>query len=172
MKIKKLKVDYKTPLKTQLKKLGIKNYLDLNEVTNLYPQKKTIYDIETGEEMLGKSPKECEEEFKKQGRRGLNIYEGLAIIRECPNILEKYYIDLVGSRGERVGKVPNVCLRGGVSRLGWGSLDGSDGRWGSASKGIIINKSIFSEQTIGFLDLFGTLELNGYKYEIKIKSIK
>ena len=45
-------------------------------------------------------------------------------------------------------------------------VDYSDVRWGSAS--CRSNRDL----DIGFLDLFGTLELNGYKYEIKIKSIK
>ena len=166
MKIKKLKVDYKTPLKTQLEKLGIKNYLDLEEMKNLYPQEETIYDIETGEEMLGKSPEQCEKEFKKQGRRGLNIYEGLAIIRKCPNILEKHYIDLVGSRYGQDGRVPYVFLVDDEPRLCSFGIDYSVGEWGSAS--CRSNRDL----DIGFLDLFGTLELNGYKYEIKIKSIK
>jgi len=166
MKIKKLKVLYNIPLKTQLEKLGIKNYLDLEEIKNLYPQEETIYDIETGEEMLGKSPEQCEKEFKKQGRRGLNIYEGLAIIRKCPNILEKHYIDLVGSRCKQGGEVPFVFLFGDEPKLSLGGIDYSLGRWGSAS--CRSNRDL----DIGFLDLFGTLELNGYKYEIKIKSIK
>jgi len=166
MKIKKLKVDYKTPLKTQLEKLGIKNYLDLEEMKNLYPQEETIYDIETGEEMLGKSPEQCEKEFKKQGRRGLNIYEGLAIIRKCPNILKKHYIDLVGSRYKQDVKVPHVYLLDDEPELSSLAFDDSHDGWGSAS--CRSNRDL----DIGFLDLFGTLELNGYKYEIKIKSIK
>jgi len=166
MKIKKLKVLYNIPLKTQLEKLGIKNYLDLEEIKNLYPQEETIYDIETGEEMLGKSPEQCEKEFKKQGRRGLNIYEGLAIIRKCPNILKKHYIDLVGSRHERNDGVPDVYLNGDKPGLGSNGIDSSLDEWGSAS--CRSNRDL----DIGFLDLFGTLELNGYKYEIKIKSIK
>ena len=166
MKIKKLKVDYKTPLKTQLEKLGIKSYLDLEEIKNLYSKEETIYDIETGKEMLGKSPEQCEKEFKKQGRRGLNVYEGLAIIRKCPNILKKHYIDLVGSRYERHGRVPNVYLDDDKPELSSGDIVNSNGKWGSAS--CRSNRDL----DIGFLDLFGTLELNGYKYEIKIKSIK
>jgi len=166
MKIKKLKVLYNIPLKTQLEKLGIKNYLDLEEIKNLYPQEETIYDIETGEEMLGKSPEQCEKEFKKQGRRGLNIYEGLAIIRKCPNILKKHYIDLVGSRYEQGDEVPNVYLLADEPRLSSDGIGNSDDEWGSAS--CRSNRDL----DIGFLDLFGTLELNGYKYEIKIKSIK
>jgi len=166
MKIKKLKVDYKTPLKTQLEKLGIKNYLDLDEIKNLYPQEETIYDIETGKEMLGKSPEQCEKEFKKQGRRGLNIYEGLAIIRKCPNILKKHYIDLVGSRYKQSDEVPDVYLNDDGPELGSDDFGYSHGKWGSAS--CRSNRDL----DIGFLDLFGTLELNGYKYEIKIKSIK
>jgi len=116
--------------------------------------------------MLGKSPEQCEKEFKKQGRRGLNIYEGLAIIRKCPNILKKHYIDLVGSRYKQSDEVPDVYLNDDGPELGSDDFGYSHGKWGSAS--CRSNRDL----DIGFLDLFGTLELNGYKYEIKIKSIK
>lgn len=136
MKYKSLKVDYKTPLKDQLEKLGITNYLDLSKIQNLYLKESVIYDIEDGEEMKGKSPEYCEQEFKKQNRRGLNVHEVLAIIRKNPKVLSNHHIDCVGSRYESAGGVPYVYLDyGDRPRLGWRDVDFSNDYWGSASCG-------------------------------------
>mgnify|MGYP001593292079 CR=1 FL=1 len=97
MKYKTLKVDIKTPLEGQLRKLGVENYVDLSELSHSHLEKE-IFDVEDGEEIRGKSPDECAKEFEKNNRRGLTIYEGLAILRENPKVLENHFIDLPGSR--------------------------------------------------------------------------
>lgn len=133
-KIKELKIDYKTSLEAQLEKLGIRNYLDLSKIQNFHPQEEIIYDVEDGEEMKGKSAKDCEKVFKSQNRRGLNVCEVLAIIRENPKVLENHYIDCGGSRYEGLDRVPDVYLDfGGRPRLSWFYVDLSHPRWGAAS---------------------------------------
>lgn len=134
MKIKKLRVDYKTPLKKQLEELGIKNFLDLDKIENLYPPSKDgyIYNVEDGKEMLDKSPEDCEKEFKKQGRRGLTIHEGLALLRKNPDVLKDHYIDLVGSRYER-DFVPCLCFWFFRPWLSWGAAGDAYSGYGSAS---------------------------------------
>ena len=128
-----LKVDYQTPLEEQLKELGVKSYLNLDYYKELYPRVDTLYDVEDGTKMLGKSPNECVKEFEKQGRRALNIFEGLALLRHNPEVLE-HHIDLAGSRYvEFGGGVPYLCLLGGVRSLGDGWADGGDPCYGSAS---------------------------------------
>ena len=106
---KSLKIDFKTPLETQLKKLGIKNYLTLSELTCEIKHGKTIKNVEDGKEMLNVSPKDAKDKFAKEGRRGLCIHEGLALLRANKNLLKDHYVDLVGSRcgAERS---PSLCL--------------------------------------------------------------
>ena len=129
-----LKIDYETPLEQQLKELGVTNYLNLSYVKELYPRVDILCDVEDGSEMLGKSPNECEEKFKKEKRRGLNIYEGLALLRHNPKVLEHHYIDLSGSRYVKFGdRVPALYLSGGVPSLSNGWAGHSYPHYGSAS---------------------------------------
>ena len=129
-----LKIDYETPLEQQLKELGVTNYLNLSYVKELYPRVNTLYDVEDGSEMLGKSPNECEEKFKKEKRRGLNIYEGLALLRHNPKVLEHHNIDLSGSRCDKFDDgVPYLCLSDGVPSLNFHWADFSCPSYGSAS---------------------------------------
>ena len=137
MKYKKLKIDYKTSIKKQLEKLGIKTYIDLDKIQDLFPHPKDgyIYDVEDGKEMLGKSPEQAEKEFKKEDRRGLNVYEVLAIIRKDPKVLKDHYIDCTGSRYGSADRVPNVFLGNGDRPwLNWNYVFSFD-HWGSASCG-------------------------------------
>ena len=160
MKYPKLKPDYKTPLDEQFKKLGIENYLNWSKIENLFTpsQDGYIYDVEDGEETKGKSPEECEEIFKTQNRRGLTIHEVLAIIRKNPKVLKNHYIDCTGSRYVSAVRVPDVCLdRGDRPLLGWGGVDYSIGRWGSASCGSRTLENLES--------LPSELVINGIKYK-------
>lgn len=131
-KYKKLKVDYKTPLAGQLKKLGIESYIDLSQTTDQYPYTDYITDAEDGKEMLGKSVNEATEELKKVNRRPLNIYEGLALFRKNKKVLQNHYIDLSGSRCTS-GYAPDLYLHGGKPGLNYDGLTGSYDKWGSAS---------------------------------------
>ena len=94
MRYKKLKVIVDVSIKEQLEELNIKSWIDLDKVTHMrkVPKKNYwIYDVESGEEMLDKSPDKCLEIFKKQKRTAGNLYETLALYRKDPDILKKHY---------------------------------------------------------------------------------
>lgn len=134
MNIPSLKVDYDTPIETQLKALGITNYLDVSALTHLHdrPKDDTIYDVEDGTAMRNVSPMDARETFAKEERRGLTVQEGLALIRHNPDILKDHYIDFVGSRYDAKG-VPRVYVYGEKPAFSnhWG--DNAIPHWGAAS---------------------------------------
>ncbi len=136
MKVKQLKVDYDTPLEKQFKELGVKNYLHLEYVKDLFPRPKddTIYDVEDGTEAMGVAPRGNEEKFRKEGRRGLTIHEGLALIRHNPKILDHHFIDLCGSRSGEA-RVPCVYRRGDRPALSRNFGGSANPDWGAASCG-------------------------------------
>ena len=149
-KYKKLKVDYKTPLAGQLKKLGIESYIDLSQTTDQYPYTDYITDAEDGKEMLGKSVNEATEELKKVNRRPLNIYEGLALFRKNKKVLQNHYIDLGGSRYGS-DSAPYLYLFDDRPRLGYDSLAGSYDKWGSASTAAASGTSALDSGILGRL---------------------
>lgn len=134
--MKKLKVNYKDSVEKQLKELGIISYMNLSEITDLYPPSSDgyIYDVEDGKAMCGKSVNECEIEFRKQGRRGLTVKEVLAIYRHSPKVLKDHHIDCSGSRCGS-GGAPILYVFGDRPGLCWRYLGSSDGQWGAASCG-------------------------------------
>lgn len=153
MKYKKLKVDLKTPLKDQLKELGIESFMDLDKIENLHEPEAEIYDVEDGKETLGKSPDECESIFKEQKRIGLTLVEVLALIRKNSKILKSHNLDCTGSRCYSTDGVPYVCLVGGRPKLYWGYVGRSLSLWGSPSCGSngalsLMFTDIFIMQTI------------------------
>ncbi|MBW1916496.1 MAG: hypothetical protein JRI57_00530 [Deltaproteobacteria bacterium] len=56
-----------------------------------------LLDVETGYAMLNTPPKKCVALFQNQGRLPLTIDEGLALIKQFPEVLESHWIDLPGS---------------------------------------------------------------------------
>lgn len=93
-------------------------------------------DVEDGRKMLGKSPKQCLQEFKEQKRSELTALEGIILLISFPEILKHHYIDLPGSRIDGSDEVPYVFLgNGDQPELYWNDLANSDDRWGSASCG-------------------------------------
>ena len=119
MRYKKILVDVETPLEQQLRKLKITKWINLSKITHLrkIPRKNYwIYDVESGEEMLNKSPEKCLEIFKKKKRIAGNIYEALALYRHDPEILKRHWIDTAGSRFGRAS-VPFLGLCGAGPRL-------------------------------------------------------
>ena len=56
-----------------------------------------ILDVETGYAMLNITPKKCVKKFNQEGRFGLTIDEGLALITHFPEVLESHWLDLPGS---------------------------------------------------------------------------
>jgi len=163
--IKKLLVIKSKSLKEQLKELGIINYLYLSRVKDVIETPADdyeIFDIEDGTKMLGKSPDDCDKIFKEQGRRGLTIYEGLALLRDNPNILKDHFIDLPGSRYAS-GYVPCLGLFGSRPGLGDSFSDSAFSRCGSAScagVGTLVDRDLKTR-----VDLPNILIINGIKYE-------
>ncbi|MDD3101563.1 MAG: DUF5701 family protein [Patescibacteria group bacterium] len=93
-----------------------------------------IYEVENGKKMLGKSPDQCVEIFKKQGRRGLTAREGCFLLIQNPYVLEDHFIDLPGSRYDS-GFVPCLDLDVGRPELDSRYSFYSYSRYGSASCG-------------------------------------
>jgi hypothetical protein len=56
-----------------------------------------LFDIETGYSMRNTSPKKCVTAFSHEGRSGLTIDEGIALITHFPEVLAGHWIDLPGS---------------------------------------------------------------------------
>ena len=158
MEYTKLKVDLKTPIADQLADLGITNYLDLDKVKDLYPEQSEICDIEDGTEMLGKSPDDCDKIFKEQGRRGLTIREGLAILRKNPDVLKDHYIDLSGSRCDS-DYVPFLRLNAFRPKLHCSYSSNANSGYGSSSTSLKNDLKIKEEI------LPSILTINGIKYK-------
>jgi hypothetical protein len=161
MKIKKLFVIKSKSLEQQLKELDVVNYLDLSKFKDVVRTPKEDYEIENvsdGSDMLGKSPDDCDKIFKEQGRRGLTIYEGLALLRDNPDILKDHYIDLSGSRYDS-GDVPYLGLDDDGPRLSCGYSDVADSHFGSASTKLINKLEKKSKEILPEI-----LTINGIKY--------
>jgi len=94
-----------------------------------------IYDVEDGKALLGKSPENAEKILKKQSRSPLTAAEVMALTAHT-DVLKEHYVWAPGSRCDGSDEVPNVYLFGGDQpKLFWAYVDGSNGRWGSASCG-------------------------------------
>lgn len=93
-----------------------------------------IRDVEDGAAMRNTSPDNCVKQFNEQGRFGLTIEEGIAIITHKPETLNNHYIDLPGFRyGSRW--VPDLWLDNGRPELSYGRTDFPRPLHGSASCG-------------------------------------
>jgi len=161
--IKKLLVIKSKSLEQQLKEFGVVNYLDLEKVKDVIETPKKDYYIENvsdGSDMLGKSPDDCNKIFKEQGRRGLTIYEGLALLRDNPDILKDHYIDLSGSRYGS-GSVPSLDLFDFRPELSFSNSGIANSRFGSASCG----SKLGSRDLETLETLPNILIINGIKYE-------
>ena len=56
-----------------------------------------LIDVETGYAMKNITPRKCVKAFNDEGRFGLTIDEGIALITHFPEVLESHWIDLPGS---------------------------------------------------------------------------
>ena len=56
-----------------------------------------LSDVETGYVMKNTTPKKCVQTFNDEGRFGLTIDEGIALITHFPEVLESHWVDLPGS---------------------------------------------------------------------------
>lgn len=109
-------------------------YLKPSEITDVVktPQDPYyIFDVEDGEAMLGKAPKDAEKAIKQQNWRGLTEVEVIALGIHT-NVLSRHYVDAVGSRYGS-DRVPLLWLHGGKPELGWYGLGHADDEWGAAS---------------------------------------
>lgn len=88
------------------------NFLDQSEIRDMVSVREEpyfIYDVESGRDMIGKSPSEAEVLIKEQGRSCLTIDEGIALSLQT-NVLLENGVDCMGSYLERDGLVPNIYL--------------------------------------------------------------
>lgn len=93
-----------------------------------------IRDVEDGAAMRNTSPDNCVKQFNEQGRFGLTIEEGIAIITHKPETLNNHYIDLPGSRYGSCW-MPDLWLDNGRPELSYGRTDFPRPLYGSASCG-------------------------------------
>jgi len=116
-------------------KTGV-NYLKPSLVTNVVKtpdEPYYIFDIEDGEAMLDKAPKDAKKFIKKQGRRGLIEVEVISLCVHT-NVLSRHFVDATGSRCRR-GRVPCLGLCGATPRLHAGDADYAYPFFGAASCG-------------------------------------
>lgn len=98
-----------------------------------------LVDVERGEEFCGVRPEEATREIRSRGRSPLTIEEGIALVTQVPEILERNKcFMLAGSRrlglpGDR--RVPALWISERAPKLGW-CWDGNPHTWlGTASAG-------------------------------------
>ncbi len=99
------------------------SYLADNQVTNLdnIPQGHYLaIDVEDGRKMRNTKPSVCLAQFKRDGRHGGTVNEGISVVTYEPEILRHHYIDLPGSRcGGDVVPCLVVDVRPGLYAI-WG----------------------------------------------------
>ena len=118
---------------------GGQNYLDISRLRNAdgveVPQVPyLLLDVEDGREMRNVSPDNCVERFKKVGRLGLTVNEGVMLVTYYPEILDDHFIDCLGSRFGS-DSVPSICISAAQVGLDFSDSSFSIERWGSASCG-------------------------------------
>lgn len=96
-----------------------------------------LIDVERGEEFRNVPPEEATATIRSRGRTPLTIEEGIALVTQAPQVLEKNKcFMLAGSRrtglpGDR--RVPALWISEGAPKLGW-CWDGNPHSWlGTAS---------------------------------------
>jgi len=92
------------------------------------------YDVEVGVETLNLSPFECEQKFKAENRLGLLCDEGIALGIHFPNLIEKFSVNLIGTRykAQFVAAIKNSPIG---PKLGFNFMDHRDELWGTPSCG-------------------------------------
>ena len=92
-----------------------------------------ITDVDAGEKLAGRAPKDAERELERRERVPLTATEGVALATQYPELLTERYFDLIGSRYHG-GFVPTLELhdrRPTISR--WTETAVSEGQWGAPS---------------------------------------
>jgi len=93
-----------------------------------------IFDVESGAATRGAAPGECVKRFRQEGRCGLTVEEGMALVTHFPETLGNHYIDLPGSRYYS-DRVPDLWLCDSEPMLSFSWVDLANALWGSASCG-------------------------------------
>jgi hypothetical protein len=94
-----------------------------------------LFDVERGEEFCGVRPEEALPVILDRGRTPITIHEGIALVTQAPEALEKNKCFMLSAsrRGDR--RVPAVWISGKAPKLGW-CWDGGPHSWlGVASTG-------------------------------------
>ena len=77
-----------------------------------------IIDVDHGTETLGATPEEARARFERAGREPLTIEEGIALLTQFPETLEKNNCyQLSGTQRDR--RVPGLWISGGAPKLGF-----------------------------------------------------
>jgi hypothetical protein len=77
-----------------------------------------IVDIDRGAQTLGATPEEARARFERAGREPLTIEEGIALLTQYPETLEKNNCyQLSGTQRDR--RVPGLWISGGAPKLGF-----------------------------------------------------
>jgi len=113
-----------------------RTYLNPTTITDVVTAPKDpyyIYDVEDGEVMRDKTPKDAEKLIKKQGRLDLTEVEVISLGVHT-DVLSKHHVKAVGSRCGSV-RVPILYLDGSWPKLDWSFLDYSYDHQSAASCG-------------------------------------
>jgi hypothetical protein len=95
-----------------------------------------LVDVERGEEFCGVPPEEALPVIRGRGRTPLTIHEGIALVTQFPEVLEKNRCFMLSGsrRGDR--RVPALWISGKAPKLGW-CWDGNPHSWlGTASAAV------------------------------------
>lgn len=90
-----------------------------------------LVDVERGEEFCGVRPEDATAVVLGRGRSPLTIEEGIALVTQWPEVLEKNKcFMLAGSRRDTTGdrRVPALWISDGAPKLGW-CWDGNPHSW-------------------------------------------
>lgn len=93
-----------------------------------------VYDVEVGVETFNLSPAECEQKFKAENRLGLLCDEGIALGIHFPKLIEKFSVNLIGTRykAQFVTALKNSAIG---PKLGFNFMDHRNELWGTPSCG-------------------------------------
>lgn len=114
---------------------GLTPYRPIDEVRLPHPDAYLLLDVDRGEEFRGVRPEEALPVILGRGRTPLTIDEGIAVVTQAPQLLEKNSCFMLSGsrRGDR--RVPAMWISEHAPKLGW-CWDGNPHSWlGVASAG-------------------------------------
>ena len=114
---------------------GLAPYLPIPELGAPDAPAYLLLDIERGEEFRGVRPRDAVAAILGRGRTPLTIHEGVALVTQFPEVLQKNHCFMLSGsrRGDR--RVPALWISGKAPKLGW-CWEGNPHSWlGTASAG-------------------------------------